>query len=281
MRLLGRAALAWGRHGGSSMGAAIAFYALISLPPAIATTLVMTGLVLNPGAAREALLSQIQMLWGPDAAATAMAIARYVARSHAQGWIAWGAFIAGVVTASTVFVEMRRSLDIIWGAGHAGAVAGILKSRLTAFAVLVLLGLAIWVSVLASALLEVADTRYFEHTGISAMTFGMIGNAIAGTLILILLTLLYKLLPACHVAWREAWGGASVVTCLYLVGKGGIAYYLGRQTIAPAYGSGIAGAIIVLLLWFYYSAQIFLYGAELAHEMSLKRDVRPGDEGSN
>jgi len=274
LRLLGRAAMAWARDGASSMGAAIAFYALISLPPAVAVTLEMAGFALDPGAARQALLSQIQMLWGPDAASTTIAIAHYAVRSHSAHWFAWVALGTSLVTASTVFVEMRRSLDLIWGKSKAGAVASVVTSRLMAFGVLAVLGVALWASVLTSTLLQAADTRYLAQFGVSTMLVGMAGNAITGTLILVLLAILYKLLPARHVAWVDAWSGASVVTCLYLVGKEAIAGYLGSQTIAPAFGGGIAGALVVLLLWFYYSAQIFLYGAELSHEVSLERTAQ-------
>lgn len=272
LRLLGRAAVAWARDGASSMGAAIAFYALISLPPAVAVTLEMASFTLDPGAVREALLSQIHMLWGADAAVTTTAIAHYAVRSHSSQWFTWVALAISLVTASTVFVEMRRSLDFIWGKGNAGAVAGVVISRLVAFGVLAILGVALWASVLASTLLQAADTRYLEQFGVTAIVLGMAGNAVTGILILVLLALLYKLLPAHRVAWVDAWSGASVVTCLYLVGKEGIAYYLGTQTIAPTFGGGIAGALVVLLLWFYYSAQIFLYGAELSHEVSLERE---------
>jgi len=273
LRLLGNAAMAWGKHGASSMGAAIAFYALVSLPPVIAVTLEMSSFALDPTAARETLLSQIQMLWGADAAATTTAIAHYAVHSHARSWGTVIAVVTSVVTATTVFVEMRRSLDVIWGESTAGAIASVLKSRLIAFGALIGLGIALWASVLTSTLLEAADKDYLDHFGISAIVIGMVGNGIAGTLILLLLILLYKLLPAKRVTWFEAWCGASVVTCLYLVGKGIIAMYLGSQTVAPTFGGGIAGALIVLLLWFYYSAQIFLYGAELSHEVALMRVV--------
>jgi len=273
-RLLGRAALAWARHGGSSMGAAIAFYTLISLPSAVAVMLKIASFAFNLDTARETLLSQIQMLWGPEAAATTASIAHYAMQSRAETWGIWVAVATGFVTASTVFVEMRRSLDMIWGKDEAGTGAGAVKSRLTSFAALVVLGAALWISVLTSAFLESADVRYPEHAGLSAMTLSMIGNGVAGILILALLTALYKLLPEQHVAWSEAWSGAAVVTCLYFIGKEILAAYLGGKTIAPAFGGGIAGALIVLLMWFYYSAQIFLFGAELSHEMALEKISR-------
>lgn len=149
-----------------------------------------------------------------------------------------------------------------------------------AFGVLAVLGVALWASVLTSTLLQAADTRYLAQFGVPAMLVGMAGNAITGPLILVLLAILYKLLPARHVAWVDAWSGASAVTCLYLIGREAIAGYLGSQTIAPAFGGGIAGALVVLL-WFYYSAQIFLYGAGLSHEVSPERTAQSRQDHAN
>lgn len=277
LRILSRAALAWNRHDASSMGAAIAFYALVSLPPVIAVTLATVGFVLDPTIARDALTLQIQMLWGADAAATAISVAHYAVQSRAGGWAVWVAVVVSLVTASTVFVEMRRSLDVIWGEGDGGAILSFVQGRLIAFAALLVLGVALWVSVLLSALLAAADSHYLDYLGVSAVAASLIGNGMGGVLIMVLLAALYKLLPQRHVAWREAWCGAFVVAALYLIGKEAIAFYLGHATVASGFGGGIAGALIVLLLWFYYSAQIFLYGAEISHEVALERQVpKPG-----
>jgi len=274
LRILGGAASAWSRHGASSMGAAIAFYALISLPPAVAVVLELASLALGPTAARQGLLSQVHLLWGSDAAATTIAIAHYALRIQAQTWGTWVAVVTCMITASTVFVEMRDSLNVIWGQANGGAVSRLVKDRLIAFGVLIVLGLAVSASVVSSTLLEAADRHYLNRLGLSAIMIGMIGNGVAGIVILVLLAALYKLLPEHHVAWIDAWSGAGVVTCLYLVGKEIIAFYLGSPTVVAAFGGGVAGALIVLLLWFYYSAQIFLYGAELSHELSLDRNSR-------
>jgi membrane protein len=187
------------------MGAAMAFYALVSLPPAIAITLQLAGFTLDPTTVRDALMSQIKMVWGADAAATTTAIAHYATSSHANNWGTSLAVIMSIITASTLFVEMRRSLDVIWGEGSDGAIRGFLKSRLVAFGALIVLGVALWASVLVSALLSTADSRYLGFLGISAWTIAMIGNGIAGGVILILLVLLYKLLPQQYVTWTDAW----------------------------------------------------------------------------
>jgi membrane protein len=254
------------------MGAAIAFYALISLPPVVIVTLQLASLAFDPTIARDTLLSQIQILWGPDATETIDLLAHATMRSYSTSWRAWVAIIASVITASTVFVEMQRSLDVIWGKNSGRTVIRFLKGRLMAFGALVILGFTLWASVLVSTILVTADTSYLDHPGVSTIIIGIINNGITGTLTMMLLVVLYKLLPEHDVTWIDAWAGAIVVTLLFLIGKEIIAYYLGRQTIAHAFGGGIASAIIILLLWFYYSAQIFLYGAELSHEVALERD---------
>ena len=95
--------------------------------------------------------------------------------------------------------------------------------------------------------------------------------------------MIYKIMPRVRVQWRDVWVGAAVTALLFAIGKHLIGLYIGKSSVASGYGA--AGSLVVVLVWVYYSAQIFLLGAEFtwvyAHAYgSFKNTPRPAAKSS-
>jgi membrane protein len=166
-----------------------------------------------------------------------------------------------IITASGVFTEMQQTLNVIWRAEPRGTtVSRLIRARAASLGLVGALGFLLLVSLVISTLLS-AFSDYinaylpFGHVVLQTLTF-----LISFALIAVLFGAIYKVLPDKEIRWRDVMIGALVTTLLFTVGKSLISLYLGSSTVASSYGA--AGSLIVVLLWIYYSAQIFLLGAE-------------------
>lgn len=253
---LGKTSFAlWSKKRGAGRGAAIAFYTVTSIAPIILLVIAVAGLVFGEAAARGAVFSQFSGLLGARSAGILQsAIAGAAARS---GSIA--ATVISVITlvlgVSGVFVELEDAVNDIWDAKEEGGIKGMAKSRLISLGLVIGLGFVLIVSLVVEAALKAFT---------SMIPFGAeIGLAVSFLISLTLTSLMFsgilKLLPHKPVAWRDVWIGGVVTAVLFEIGKLLLGIYLGRSGTFSSLGA--AGALIALLIWIYYSAQIFLFGA--------------------
>ena len=244
-----------------SRGAAIAFYTVTSIAPVLLIVIAVAGLAFGREAAQNAIIGQLSDLMGQQTAEV-IQTAVASAASKSSGILAT---IVGIVvllvTASGVFGEMQAALNAIWKAKPKGTtVSRLIRARAASLGLVVSLGFLLMVSLVVSTALT-AFGNYLD----SILPFGklilmVMNGAVSLILISFLFAAIYKVLPDRDLGWGDVVIGAAVTWVLFTIGKSLISWYIGSSAVASSFGA--AGALIVLLLWVYYSAQIFLLGAE-------------------
>jgi membrane protein len=259
-----------------SRGAAIAFYTVTSIAPVLLIVIAIAGLALGRDAAQNALTGQLTGLMGQQTAEVLQsAIAN--ASGTSSGIIATIiGIITLIVTASGVFGEMQTSLNAIWKAEPKGiTVSRLIRARATSLGLVAALGFLLMVSLVVSTGLT-AFGNYLD----SILPFGKViltalNVIVSIALISFLFAAIYKVLPDRTLEWRDVVVGAIVTAVLFSVGKSLISWYIGSSAVASSFGA--AGGLIVLLLWVYYSAQIFLLGAEFTKVYANTHGSKKGD----
>ena len=246
-----------------SMGAAIAYYTLFSIAPLLLIVISVAGLVFGDEAARGAILAQVQELMGPESATAIQGMLQRVNKpAHGVLGAALGVGLS-LLGASTVLGELQSALDRIFqvpkDAGPKGLWA-LLRKRLLSFGMILGIGFLLMVSLVLSAVLA-ALSKWWEPVFGAWQALAQASNlALSLALITFLFAMIYKFVPRARLAWRDVWIGAIVTSVLFTIGKYLIGLYLGRTGVSSGYGA--AGSVVVMLVWVYYSAQIFLLGAE-------------------
>jgi membrane protein len=273
------AARGWVNDYAQSMGAALAYYTMFSTAPLLLIVISIAGLVFGEDAARGEIFGELKDLLGSNGALAVQGLLESV-NQPAQGA---AATIFGVVVlligATSVFGELQDALDRIWRApvreGPTG-VWGLVRARLLSFGMILGIGFLLMVSLIASAALaalrKVWGPVLQEWTALASAIDFVTSFAV----ITVVFALIYKTLPRVRVDWRDVWVGAAVTSLLFTIGKYMIGLYIGRSGIASGFGA--AASLVVVLLWVYYSAQIFLFGAEFTACLGGLRSVAPGDE---
>jgi membrane protein len=166
-----------------------------------------------------------------------------------------------VVTASGVFGEMQTALNVIWKAeSKATTVSRLIRARAASLGLVATLGFLLMVSLVVSTLLTAFGDYLDTILPFGTVILTVLNGIVSLTLISFLFGVIYKILPDRRLEWRDVVMGAIVTGILFTIGKSLISWYIGSSAVASSFGA--AGALIVLLLWVYYSAQIFLLGAE-------------------
>jgi membrane protein len=263
------------------MGAALAFYTLFSVAPILIIALAIAGWVFGPHTAETELLAQLQALIGSagaDALKNLLTSAHY---SDKKGMAAVVGVVTLVVGATSVFGELQHALDVIWGAPKSKREIGwwrLLRTRLLSFGMVLGVGFLLLVSLIASAVLAAFGGWLEAQFGGLQIVLPLLDVAVSFGMTVVLFAMIYKYVPHQEIAWRDVWIGAVVTAFLFTIGKWLIGLYLGRSSFNGAYGA--AGSLIVLLLWVYYSAQIFLLGAEFTRVFAYSQGSRAASPGS-
>jgi len=273
-RMLKEGFVAFVNDNALSRGAAIAFYAVTAIAPVLFVATAIVGLVLGPKAASAAVHYQLQKMMSAQSAdlvQDAIVHARGIHHSI-QGSVV--GLIALIVTTSGVFTEMEDALNVIWKAPrHESYLFQLLRGRVLSLALVVLLGLLFMVSLVVAAGIGMLG-RFLNYDMLnSAFVSSVVNPGLSFVLISLLFALIYKLMPNIDLYWRDVILGAMGTALLFLAGQALISLYVSRFLVANIYGA--AGGVIVLLVWGYYSAQIFLLGAEFtkvfAHHYGSQR----------
>ena len=247
--------------GALSHGAAIAYYTIFSIAPVLLIVIAIAGLVFGRDAAQGAIVAQLSGLMGEQSAAALQSMLKSASGTRSGTLATVIGAVTLLITASGVFGEMQTSLNAIWKAApRSSAVSRLIRARIVSLGLIMALGFLLIVSLAVSAALTALGSYLNDILpGISLVL--MIANFIISfVLISLLFAAIYKFLPDTPIAWRDVVIGAIATTLLFTVGKTLIGLYIGSSQVASSYGA--AGALIVILLWIYYSAEIFLLGAE-------------------
>jgi membrane protein len=254
-------------HGSLSRGAAISFYAVTSLAPVLLIVVAIAGLVFGQDAVRGTLVRETGGLLGEQGGELIQTI---LARSSDKTSGAVASVIGVLmvlVTASGVFSEMQAALNRIWEADADGQpLLSIVRARAASLGLVAALGFLMMASLAASAGLSALGNYLGSHTEFAPLLLSILNTAISLFLFTLLFAAIFKVLPDTEIAWRDVAVGAMITALLFTTGKSLIGWYLG--TTAASSGYGAAGALILILLWIYYSAQIFLFGAEIARAIA-------------
>jgi len=268
--VLARSLSAWVDHRAGSKGAALAFYTLFSMAPILVLATAGAGFFFGSDAAQGEIVAQLEGLVGRDGGKAIQALLAG-ARDPASGLAA--TLAAGVlllVGATSVFVELKASLDEMWGIDPPKglAVIAFLRTRLYSFGLVLVLAFLLLVSLVVSAALAVLERHADGLWSNSYELFAVLSSAIAFAVIASLFALIFKALPNAPLSWPDVWTGAVFTAGLFSLGKYLIGLYLGTSAVASSFGA--AGSLIALLLWVYYSAQIFFLGAEFTRQYATE-----------
>ena len=281
-QLVHKSVSAWVDDYAPSMGAALAYYTIFSIAPLLIIVIAVAGFAFGREAVQGQLAAQLSGLVGPDGARAIQGLIASASEPK-QGVVA--SLIGGVVLlvgATTVFGELQSALDRIWrcpAPPNASGIWELLRTRLLSFGLVLGLGFLLLVSLVISAALAALGSRWGSAVNDWEPLLQFTNLAVSFVLETGLFAMIYKLMPRARIAWRDVWIGAGVTALLFEVGKLLIGLYLGKSSVASGFGA--AGSIVVLLVWVYYSAQIFLLGAEFtwvyAHHHGSKVGDAPDD----
>ena len=276
--LLRKSASAWNTDDCSSMGAALAFYTLFSIAPLVIMVIAGASVIFGADAAQEHILGQVRSLIGR---AGSQAVADLLTSANSPAKNALTAVLGTLVLllgATTVFIELYGNLNRIWRSPTAPKASGIwhlLRTRILSFGMILGIQFLLIVSLVVSAALAAAGAWW----GARFTGWLVVDHAVNLIMSLAIYTatfaMIYKYLPRAHIPWHDVWIGAAVTAILFETGKLLIGL-VGLTAITSAFGA--AGSLVVLLIWVYYSAQVFLLGAEFTRVYAYREGSRADEE---
>jgi membrane protein len=265
------AAAGWSADRAPSMGAAMAYYMVFSLAPMLILVIAIAGLVFGQAAAQGAIVEQLGDLMGVEGAAALQAM--IASAGHKRAGVIATLIGTGtlLIAATAVFGELQAALNVIWKVQRPRRrmPAAVARERLLSLSLILALGFLLLVSLVLSAALS-AFGHYLNGVfpGLPLM-LRILHLALSFGMMSVLFAMIFKILPDAPVAWQDVWVGAMATALLFSVGKYLIGLYIGSSNVASTYGA--AGALVIILVWIYYSAQILLFGAEFTKACADRR----------
>ena len=273
-----------------SMGAALSYYTLFSIAPMLLIVISVAGLVFGEDAARGEIFEQLRGMMGTDGATAVQGLLESLRRPSSGGLGAALGVLLLVIGATTVFAELQSSLDRIWHAPkpppNAGGLAGLkalLRQRLLSFGMVLAIGFLMTVSLVLGAVIAAMGRWWAPWFGQWETLAQAVNAGVGFGITTAAFAMIYKFVPRVRIAWRDVAVGALATSVLFTIGKLAIGLYIGKSGVASGFGA--ASSIVIVMVWVYYSAQIFLLGAEFtwvfAHSYGSRRgERRPRPEDS-
>jgi membrane protein len=278
--LLAESFSAWSRHKAPRLGASLAFYTLLSLTPLLLVVVSIVGLFFGHRAAERDVIRQVAMLVGPQGA---KAIRALLEGSHnaTHGVIAT---ILGLITllfsSSGVLIELRDALNTIWevptpNLGRLAMLKDFIKQRLFSFALVLAIGFLLLVSLAVSAWISALGALSASILPAYEAILHIVNAVISFVVISGLFAAIYKIMPDVHIQWGDVILGGAATSLLFTIGKLILGLYLGKASFISTYGA--AASIVALVVWVYYSSQIFFLGAELTKAFANRYGSMPSE----
>jgi membrane protein len=270
---------AWNRHEAPRLGAALAFYTILSLSPLVIIVVALAGVIFSRSTAQAHILSQVQGMIGVEGG-KAMESMLANAQKPAAGILGT---IVGLLSllfgASGVFTELRSALNLIWEVNpeNTSGVVALLRERFFSFGMVLSIGFLLLVSLVVSTILAAVGKFFGGLLPIPSPVLAVLNFLLSYIGVAVLFGLIFRFVPEAKVRWVNVWLGALATALFFTIGKTVIGLYLGKSSLGSAYGA--AGSVIVVIVWVYYSAQIFFFGAEFTHAYSEHRSA-PAPGGS-
>ena len=268
------ACAAWIADRAQTLGAALAFYTIFALAPILILATSIAGIVFGKRMIDGGSVQQLQDLLGASGSTAIQNLiqsAHRPALSSIAGVIGLGTLILG---ASGAFTELHDALNKIWKVPPRSESVWIstLRGRFLSFCLVLITGLLLLMSVAFSTVLAMAEKFMRYRFSAPPLLFECVNFLLSVCIITLLFALIFKFLPDTQIAWGDVWIGATATSLLFTFGKMLIGFYLGRSSLASAYGG--AASLVIVLVWVYYSAQIFLLGAEFTRIYAHKHGSR-------
>jgi membrane protein len=262
------------------LAAALAYYAMFAISPLLVVVLAVSAIIYGEKAARALTMAQVEELVGEKVASSMQGLIVNAA-SPTTGTIATTLSVLLVLFgASRIFTELRDALNHIWGVdrqGQGNPLRMAVKDRLLAFLMVLATGFLLLASLVASTTLQALSQRFGKSIPYISTATKKFYPFVTFSIILLLFAVIYKILPATKVWWREALPGAAIASLLFGAGRFVVGFYLSRTTIVSVYGA--AGSLVILLIWIYYSAQVLLLGGVftyvVAHRLGSRKHAHP------
>jgi membrane protein len=263
----------WLASGAATQSAALAFYTLFSLAPVLVVAVAIAGAVFGEAATQLEIAHQVGSLFGAEAAESVRQVLASAARPDVRGWAGVVGALTLLLGASAVFGQLQDALNAVWEVKPKPGrlVRDFLEKRLLSFGLVLAFGFLLLVSLLLSAALNAFGAYLQRRVGLAPAVLDAVNFAVFFAVISVLFGLIYRVLPDAVIAWRDVAVGAVVTALIFSIGKLLIGIYLGRSGVASVYG--VAGSLVLLLLWVYYSSMIVLLGAGFTRVWS--RRYRP------
>lgn len=269
----------WSGHNDARLGASLAFYTLFSLTPLVLVAVSIGGLVANREAAENQVIQQIHNLVGPQGAA-GIRLLLSGTRNTMHGILAT---VFGVGTllfgASSVLLELRDALNTIWEIRPAPAsglrsILAMVKDRLFSFALVLAVGFLLLVSLVMNAWIAAAGKFFAGFLPAPEILLHTANEVFSFFVVTALFSAIYKVLPETRIEWADVLLGGAVTSLLFTCGKLLLGLYLGKESFASTYGA--AASLVILIVWVYYSSQIFFLGAEFTRSYATHYGSKPG-----
>jgi membrane protein len=278
IKLMKRTYTEWDNHQATRFGASVALYTLFSIAPLLLLVAAVVALAFSHDQAQAALIDQARSLIGQRGAEAVQSVLQS-AQKPKSGFIATAiAFITLLFGASGVFIELREALNAMWDAKsrNSSGIMGLVKDRLFSFGMVLSVGFLLLVSLLLSAGMSFVEKFFGNVVPIPTPVLHVFNFVLSFVVISGLFALMFKFVPDTRVEWRDVSVGAIGTALLFTIGKFLLGLYLGMASVGSTYGA--AGSLVAVIVWVYYSAQIFFFGAEFTHVYAEERGTRAGQK---
>lgn len=256
----------------------MAYYTLFSIAPILIIAVAIAGYIFGADHAQTQVLAQLQALIGDAGAVAVRELLSSAHYSDKQGLAAAAGVITLIVGATSVFGELQNALERIWQTPAPTQEVGwwrYARGRVLSVGMVLGVGFLLLVSLVASAALAAFGGWLGTFLPQLKIVLPMLDLLLSFGMTVVLFAMIYKYVPRESIPWGDVWIGATVTALLFTIGKILIGIYLGKSSFNSAYGA--AGSLIVLLLWIYYSAQIFLLGAEFTRVFAYEHGSRSSE----
>ena len=253
----------WNEKDPFRQSAVIAYYAIFSIPGLLVLIITIAGYFFGKDTVNQDILRQVSSTLGSE---TALQIKDILEKSHQSKSTVWGSIIGIVILligATGVFVELQKTLNLIWNVKvkKQNGIILYLKSRMFSFGLILAIAFLLIISlVISTALAAMSDWVKVDTSAFMITVFNILNLIISLAVISLLFAMIFKILPDAKIEWKHVWLGSLVTGLLFTIGKTALAYYFGQAEPASIYGA--AGSVILILLWVSYSSMILFFGAE-------------------
>jgi len=244
------------------LSAALAYYSVFSLAPLLVISLAVAGMFLDEQAVRGQLDDQLKSSLGASGAFAVQDMVANARKPDTNALVSAAGVVMLLVGAGGLFGQLQDALNTVWGVKRKSGrgIMGLLKDRFLSFTMVLGTGFLLLTSMLLSAMLQGMSKWAGNIASLPPEIWAVISFVVSFAVIVFLFAAIFKVLPDARVRWRHVWVGAVFTAALFVAGKAGIGWYLGREATASSYGT--AGSLALVLLWIYYSSIILLFGAE-------------------